>query len=204
MVRSCAAYGCSNRYSKDGSKSFHKFPLKNQELFKKWVVALKRESFTPTEHTVICSDHFLPSDYYFCQDDKDFSKINHKPILKQDAVPSLFSFNTVKHKRKAPLKRTSPSSTMSFYVKRKKLEDVSSPSELKENAPPPRLQEDVDINDVPSTSRTAVSPTKTLLRKKIKTLQQKLVCDSSQINWFCSKDYRLHNLQNFSCFSPFD
>ena len=90
MVNSCSAYGCSNRSAKGGPQSFHRFP-KNQELRRKWIVAAKREKFEPSEYSCICSDNFLPSDYNFCpSSDKNFSAANCKPVLKPDAVPTVF------------------------------------------------------------------------------------------------------------------
>lgn len=48
-------------------KSFHKFPPREKaELFQKWITAIKRdegEEFQVTEHTVVCSDHFLDSSF---------------------------------------------------------------------------------------------------------------------------------------------
>ena len=101
MVNSCTAYGCSSRYVKGGSKSFHKFPSKNLELCKRWIVALKREIFIPTKYTCICSDHFLEAIYNYCIPDKNVDH-HYKPILKLNAVPSVFVFsaNTQKPKRK--------------------------------------------------------------------------------------------------------
>nr|XP_047132667.1 THAP domain-containing protein 1-like [Hydra vulgaris] len=62
MVNSCAAAGCTSRVMKNDNRAFHKFPINNSEFCKKWIVAMKRETFIPTEHSRICSDHFLPSD----------------------------------------------------------------------------------------------------------------------------------------------
>ena len=86
MVNSCSAYGCTNIFVKGGSKSFHKFPLKNPVLCKKWIVAVKRENFIPSKHLCICSDHFLPTDDNFYVTDKNFANINHIPTLKFDNV----------------------------------------------------------------------------------------------------------------------
>ena len=61
MPNSCAAYRCTDRKEK-GGKIFHSFPLKTGDLTKKWVFAMKREDFTPTDKSRLCSDHFLPSD----------------------------------------------------------------------------------------------------------------------------------------------
>ena len=51
MVNSCAAAGCTNRGKKNGNRAFHKFPINNSELYKKWIVAIKRETFIPTERS---------------------------------------------------------------------------------------------------------------------------------------------------------
>ena len=60
MVKSYSAYGCTNRFSKNGI-SFHKFPLKDKSLLRKWIVATKRENFQPTFNRYLCGEHFLPS-----------------------------------------------------------------------------------------------------------------------------------------------
>ncbi len=62
----CAAVGCNNRSVRQEEdvdpgrqrRSFHKFPIKNEKLLKQWVHNLKRGEFTPTEHHILCSDHF--------------------------------------------------------------------------------------------------------------------------------------------------
>ncbi|XP_047122568.1 THAP domain-containing protein 1-like [Hydra vulgaris] len=93
MVNSCAAAGCTNRAMKNNSKAFHKFPISNSELCKKWIVAMKRETFIPTEHSCICSDHFLPSDY-------NIPDFNNKTQLKPFCVPSITIDSKPKVKRK--------------------------------------------------------------------------------------------------------
>ena len=51
MVVSCCAYGCTNRQGKVGVK-FYRFPT-DTELKAKWVAAIKRENWTPNEHSRI-------------------------------------------------------------------------------------------------------------------------------------------------------
>ena len=84
MVNSCVAGGCTNRAMKNDNRAFHKFPINNGELCKKWIVAIKRETFIPTEHSRICSDHLLPLDYSIV---KPFSMtsiiIDSKPKVKR-------------------------------------------------------------------------------------------------------------------------
>ncbi|CAH1381999.1 unnamed protein product, partial [Tenebrio molitor] len=78
MVKSCAAFKCSNRYSKDKSVSFHRFPA-NKNLKAQWIRAIRRENFTPTYHSVICGKHFKEGDF--------LRKVPTK-VLKSDAIPS--------------------------------------------------------------------------------------------------------------------
>ena len=102
MVKSCAAYGCSNRFEKDSDLSFHSFPLKNPNLLKEWLVVLKREKFVPSKYSFLCSEHFLAEDY---------NNNNKKLHLKPDVVPSIFNFPDkfidTQTPRKRPKKRNS-------------------------------------------------------------------------------------------------
>lgn len=50
---------------------------------KKWIIATRREKFTPTASTRLCSQHFKSTDY-----ETHFGRT----ILKKDAVPSVFHF----------------------------------------------------------------------------------------------------------------
>ena len=83
MGKCCVAYGCSNQFKKGSDIKFHYFP-KDSEQRKKWVNALRRENFTPSDNACICSVHFLPTDYK----DDEFGYIRRR--LKDDAVPSVF------------------------------------------------------------------------------------------------------------------
>jgi hypothetical protein len=69
MPQCSAVYGCNNKecsLSYDGLKfvSFHKYPNKDKEKvrYKEWIIKSKRKNFTPTNYSVICSNHFAPSD----------------------------------------------------------------------------------------------------------------------------------------------
>ncbi|KAM7369391.1 hypothetical protein PAMP_013663 [Pampus punctatissimus] len=84
MVQTCSAYGCKNRYHKDKEISFHKFPLARPDVCGKWVAAMRRNNFKPTKYSNICSQHFT----------KDcFKRECNNRVLKENAVPSLFTFN---------------------------------------------------------------------------------------------------------------
>ncbi|KAM8744490.1 THAP domain-containing protein 1 [Acanthopagrus schlegelii] len=84
MVQTCSAYGCKNRYHKDKDISFHKFPLARPDICCKWVAAMRRNNFKPTKYSNICSQHFTKDCFK--------SECNNR-VLKENAVPSLFTFN---------------------------------------------------------------------------------------------------------------
>lgn len=59
------------------------FPSKNNILLDKWVNALKRKNFKPTQWSRVCSEHFTEEDYVHRPD-------SNRPLLKIDSVPSIF------------------------------------------------------------------------------------------------------------------
>ncbi|KAF3852626.1 hypothetical protein F7725_005981 [Dissostichus mawsoni] len=65
MPEHCAAYCCANRRTianRGRGITFHKFP-KDKDMRKKWEVALRREGFTASESSVICSEHFKQDEF---------------------------------------------------------------------------------------------------------------------------------------------
>ena len=62
---------------------FFRFPFHNGSLLKSWLSEINQENFIPTQQDQICSTHFLI-------DDIEPSSIGRYPILKEDAVPSVF------------------------------------------------------------------------------------------------------------------
>ncbi|CAI6361393.1 unnamed protein product [Macrosiphum euphorbiae] len=64
MVCSCSVHLCTNR-SKPGPRKIHffSFPLKNSERTQQWVNAVGRKGFIPTKHSKVCSDHFYQNDF---------------------------------------------------------------------------------------------------------------------------------------------
>ena len=84
MVRTCAINQCSKRFTAGSYRTFHSFP-QNNELLRKWILAMNQKGFVPTKNSVLCSKHFLPSDYL---DPPGYG--NFKPRLKPSAVPSVF------------------------------------------------------------------------------------------------------------------
>ncbi|KAM3869961.1 THAP domain-containing protein 6-like [Diretmus argenteus] len=85
MPEHCAAYSCSNRRTTENRArgiTFHKFPRDN-DARKKWEVALKREGFTASGSSVLCSQHFKPG---------DFDRTGQTVRLRDGVIPSVFSF----------------------------------------------------------------------------------------------------------------
>lgn len=60
MVRSCSAYGCSNRWQKESNIIFYRIPSnKNLKLRSDWLQNIKRDGVLPKdENFLICSAHF--------------------------------------------------------------------------------------------------------------------------------------------------
>ena len=90
MVKRCVTAGCSNTY-RDGVSLF-KFP-KDPQLRKKWTKQVQRtcaEWKGPSDHSVLCSNHFEEA----CLEPAgEFSKqfgLAKKAKLKPDAVPTVF------------------------------------------------------------------------------------------------------------------
>ncbi|KAJ6666254.1 hypothetical protein lerEdw1_000526 [Lerista edwardsae] len=86
MPRYCAATCCRNRAgqsARDQRKlSFYPFPLHDKERLEKWLRNMRRDTWTPSKHQVLCSDHFTP-------DSLDVRwGIRY---LKTTAVPTIFS-----------------------------------------------------------------------------------------------------------------
>ena len=95
---SCVAFNCNNKTGKTniGGISFHKYPLKNDQLLKQWVQNTARSGFAPNPTSTLCSDHFevdcFEEDGYAKYMLRTPDKKRRAPRrLKQDAVPTIFS-----------------------------------------------------------------------------------------------------------------
>ena len=58
MPAHCCCFGCKSRQQKGSGLKFFKIP-KDVDLQQKWITAIKRENWMPTEHTRMCSKHFI-------------------------------------------------------------------------------------------------------------------------------------------------
>ena len=99
----CCVPLCTNRRKTCPLLSFHSFP-RSSELQKRWIIAIHRDegpNFQIAANTVVCSAHFLPSDYYDQFHVKESSdSASGEPLCKRKAsrfllptaVPSVFPF----------------------------------------------------------------------------------------------------------------
>ncbi|KAK6168738.1 hypothetical protein SNE40_019923 [Patella caerulea] len=86
MPATCCCFGCKNRHAHGSNVRFFRIP-KDQYVQTKWIAAIRRENWTPNEHSRICSEHFIQG-YP--------SKDPNSP----DFIPSVFSFTPEVRKRK--------------------------------------------------------------------------------------------------------
>ena len=75
------------------------------QLLKKWIFAVKRETFSPSKGSFLCSENFLDTDFSYS------SPLPHSESLmtryfKKAAVPSVFQFPS--HLQKKVIKERNP------------------------------------------------------------------------------------------------
>ncbi|KAL3880033.1 hypothetical protein ACJMK2_032305 [Sinanodonta woodiana] len=81
MPAHCCCVGCNSRQQKGCETKFFRIP-KDDMLRNKWIAALRRENWLPTDHTRICSKHFIKGCSSRDSGDPDF-------------VPTIFSYTPV-------------------------------------------------------------------------------------------------------------
>ncbi|XP_067950575.1 THAP domain-containing protein 1-like [Watersipora subatra] len=82
----CCAYVCSSSLEKCPGLAFHRFlNEKRAEIRNAWIKAVRRQDWTPTSSSVLCSEH-VKKDCY-----KIPPGIGRKPMLKSDAIPTIFT-----------------------------------------------------------------------------------------------------------------
>ncbi|XP_067005254.1 peroxynitrite isomerase THAP4 [Anabrus simplex] len=94
----CSALNCKSKWTKGSRTAFHNFPIKNEVLCNKWLIAMRRSNWKPTSTSRLCSDHFKPS----C-----FRMSNGRKVLIEGSVPSIFDFPHNVRSR-SPSRRSSP------------------------------------------------------------------------------------------------
>ena len=92
-TRRCRACG----KKRTPGERFHRFPVHNPELCRKWIINAKLLDFLPTENDILCADHFDATAY----------KYPGAQRLDDNAVPTIF-VHTQTIERKPPMKRPLP------------------------------------------------------------------------------------------------
>eukprot|EP00105_Crassostrea_gigas_P027917 XP_011449409.1 PREDICTED: THAP domain-containing protein 1-like [Crassostrea gigas] len=82
MPAHCCAYGCKSRQTAGENIKFFRIP-KDEHLRAKWISAIKRDDWEPSDHTRICSKHFINGQP--CRDPTN-----------PDYVPSVFCHRPIK------------------------------------------------------------------------------------------------------------
>ena len=89
----CSVFGCENSTNRTKNVSFHKFPSEKISR-QKWIFSMKRKDFEPLKSSVVCSEHFKPTDY-------DTLGQDGKPLknkwLKKNAIPTIFTSGLPPH-----------------------------------------------------------------------------------------------------------
>ncbi|XP_067933201.1 THAP domain-containing protein 1-like [Watersipora subatra] len=183
----CCAYGCSSNPEKCPDLAFHRFPNeKRAETRNAWVKAVRRQDWTPTSSSVLCSGHFQKDCY------KIPPGIGRKPMLKSDAIPSIFTAYPTYLQPKA-VKRWTPTIRTESLLKRGRTPQTAASTIIPdpENSTPgdTTIHDDEqlaasDNQDTPTASTTSCrcggrpkQPAVTrisILKRRIKTLQQRV------------------------------
>ncbi len=92
----CIAPGCTNHFYKKQEKvHYHRLPVANKELLRKWLQKMKRANPPVNCNSRVCSNHFLPEDYVLTGYFNELGEYGEKRTnrLKPEAVPSVFDFS---------------------------------------------------------------------------------------------------------------
>ncbi|CAK6959876.1 THAP domain-containing protein 6-like [Scomber scombrus] len=123
MPHSCSAWRCTNRFTVETRShgiTFHRFP-KDKGLRKQWETGLRREGFSATPSSMLCSEHFRP---------EDFDRTGQTVRIRDGSIPSVFCFP-------AHLQRPVPTRTSQTSKKAQETLSEDCSQLVKENEPLP-------------------------------------------------------------------
>ncbi|KAM3857293.1 THAP domain-containing protein 6-like [Diretmus argenteus] len=145
MPHSCAAWSCTHRctiQTRSRGITFHSFP-KDNELRKQWEVALRREGFTASQSSRLCSEHFTQA---------DFDRTGQTVRIRAGAIPSIFSFPA--HLQRPVANRTTQNSKK---PQESPSVDCSQPVHETEPLPMPNVDHSYALPPSPSDLRARLS-----------------------------------------------
>ena len=140
MVKSCVAVGCSNRSEKGSKLSFYRFPADSERRLK-WIAALQRKNWKPTQYSWVCSAHFV-------------SGAKSNDPLSPDYVPSVFKHVT------SPVKRRK-TKELDDYCRRKRVRTSRLDALRSESARQEAATALLELNDQPSGDQPTGTSTQT-------------------------------------------
>ena len=91
----CIAPGCTNHFYKKQEKvHYHRLPVANKELLRKWLQKMKRANPPVNCNSCVCSNHFLPEDYVLTEYFNELGEYREQGTnrLMPEAVLSVFEF----------------------------------------------------------------------------------------------------------------
>ncbi|XP_016388842.1 uncharacterized protein LOC107724428 isoform X2 [Sinocyclocheilus rhinocerous] len=141
MVYRCCAYNCKNT-ARIKSLSFHKFPLKDPNLLKKWLNNLRWKDWKPAPNSKICSIHF---------EKKCLIEDGKRTRLHSWAVPTIFSFPNRYLERKGIVADSNSSGQAA--------PDVTAETSQKSNSEKPEHRTTESLQ--PNTTKSSSSQTRT-------------------------------------------
>lgn len=86
----CCAFSCNNKSGQ--GKGLFKFPSSKSDRVRReaWILAVSRKGWKPTEHTVLCSDHFTEEAFIHPPALYEAFDLKRNLRLRDDAVPTVF------------------------------------------------------------------------------------------------------------------
>lgn len=127
MPKNCCAFGCCNVYKKGCGLQFYRFPV-DPDRRRRWIAAVDRKDWEPTEYTWICSEHFITG-----------TKSNDP--LAPNYIPSIFKHLT------SPIKRRLEGKASDYQrrqVTKKRRAEEASRQELAEKAREKELKDEAE------------------------------------------------------------
>jgi len=168
---------CESNEIPGDKPTLHSFP-KDKTLLDKWLKAISRKDFVPSQYSRVCSKHFLPSDFVEVSGDSNVTRNKPKAekklmnrYLKKDAVPSIFenvpSYMTGN--------RTTPRATTKATASSRRQQEADELDILNASF---RAQDDISVMTVDeieqrlSTESTRPTGFKTCVHNSLKTMSQ--------------------------------
>ncbi|XP_022183902.2 THAP domain-containing protein 6 [Nilaparvata lugens] len=165
----CCAFGCKNRSSKKTpGVTFHSLP-KDERKRLEWIKAIRRQGWTPSQCSKICSDHFT-------EDQIDRTSLSCVRI-RDNEVPRIFKsfpqyLQKTRKPRKSPTKRNASSTSKILFFEELVIEEFP---EIDHQLAASDTVVDVLEGSTATTVKSSIkgaSSTKEALKRKVQNLEK--------------------------------